>query len=193
MINPELIAGMLFLPSMADNEAIEIVGTERFSNYTGWAYYPLGFNWDFCQGVFESCHMLHGYNCYCNWICFLSLWFRLILYSCFSSCFYFRECMNVLIHGGLLSVCRGIKKAKKASLIVTPSLLSSGNPLSYHFHWIKMDSYVLTETYMPDVSHINSFNLQCFWFWCTKMLLWTLKVLFNGIISWVIINIKMWK
>lgn len=35
MINPELIAGMLFLPSMADNEAIEIVGTERFSNYTG--------------------------------------------------------------------------------------------------------------------------------------------------------------
>ncbi|KAI8537138.1 hypothetical protein RHMOL_Rhmol09G0002400 [Rhododendron molle] len=37
MINPELIAGMLFLPSMADNEAIEIVGTERFSNYTGYA------------------------------------------------------------------------------------------------------------------------------------------------------------
>ncbi|PHU25117.1 hypothetical protein BC332_03449 [Capsicum chinense] len=37
MINPELIAGMLFLPCMADNEAIEIVGTERFSNYTGYA------------------------------------------------------------------------------------------------------------------------------------------------------------
>ncbi|XP_010650755.1 poly(ADP-ribose) glycohydrolase 1 isoform X2 [Vitis vinifera] len=35
MINPELIAGMLFLPSMADNEAIEVVGPERFSNYTG--------------------------------------------------------------------------------------------------------------------------------------------------------------
>ncbi|KAH7834043.1 hypothetical protein Vadar_012168 [Vaccinium darrowii] len=35
MINPELIAGMLFLPSMADNEAIEIVGVERFSNYAG--------------------------------------------------------------------------------------------------------------------------------------------------------------
>nr|KJB17147.1 hypothetical protein B456_002G268300 [Gossypium raimondii] len=35
MINPELIAGMLFLPSMADNEAIEIVGAERFSDYTG--------------------------------------------------------------------------------------------------------------------------------------------------------------
>ncbi|XP_015879507.3 poly(ADP-ribose) glycohydrolase 1 isoform X1 [Ziziphus jujuba] len=37
MINPELIAGMLFLPSMADNEAIEILGSERFSNYTGYA------------------------------------------------------------------------------------------------------------------------------------------------------------
>ncbi|KAJ9187182.1 hypothetical protein P3X46_002667 [Hevea brasiliensis] len=37
MINPELIAGMLFLPHMEDNEAIEIVGAERFSNYTGYA------------------------------------------------------------------------------------------------------------------------------------------------------------
>lgn len=37
MINPELIAGMLFLPSMAENEAIEIVGAERFSDYTGYA------------------------------------------------------------------------------------------------------------------------------------------------------------
>ncbi|XP_024982751.1 poly(ADP-ribose) glycohydrolase 1-like isoform X3 [Cynara cardunculus var. scolymus] len=37
MINPELIAGMLFLPSMADNEAIEVVGAERFSKYTGYA------------------------------------------------------------------------------------------------------------------------------------------------------------
>ncbi|KAK6930406.1 Poly (ADP-ribose) glycohydrolase (PARG), catalytic domain, partial [Dillenia turbinata] len=36
MVNPELIAGMLFLPRMADNEAIEIVGAERFSNYTGY-------------------------------------------------------------------------------------------------------------------------------------------------------------
>ncbi|XP_022743609.1 poly(ADP-ribose) glycohydrolase 1 isoform X2 [Durio zibethinus] len=35
MINPELIAGMLFLPSMAENEAIEIVGAERFSDYMG--------------------------------------------------------------------------------------------------------------------------------------------------------------
>lgn len=35
MINPELIAGMLFLPALADNEAIEVVGAERFSNYTG--------------------------------------------------------------------------------------------------------------------------------------------------------------
>ncbi|VFR00207.1 unnamed protein product [Cuscuta campestris] len=37
MINPELIAALLFLPAMADNEAIEIIGTERFSNYTGYA------------------------------------------------------------------------------------------------------------------------------------------------------------
>lgn len=35
MINPELIGGMLFLPSMSDNEAIETVGAERFSNYSG--------------------------------------------------------------------------------------------------------------------------------------------------------------
>ncbi|XP_027190707.1 poly(ADP-ribose) glycohydrolase 1-like isoform X3 [Cicer arietinum] len=37
MINPELISGMLFLPSMADNEAIDIVGVERFSSYKGYA------------------------------------------------------------------------------------------------------------------------------------------------------------
>ncbi|XP_047329793.1 poly(ADP-ribose) glycohydrolase 1-like isoform X2 [Impatiens glandulifera] len=37
MINPELIIGMLFLPRMADNEAIEVVGAERFSDYTGYA------------------------------------------------------------------------------------------------------------------------------------------------------------
>ncbi|KAI4322041.1 hypothetical protein L6164_021766 [Bauhinia variegata] len=37
MISPELIAGILFLPSMEDNEAIEIVGVERFSSYTGYA------------------------------------------------------------------------------------------------------------------------------------------------------------
>ncbi|KAL5716102.1 poly(ADP-ribose) glycohydrolase [Ranunculus cassubicifolius] len=37
MINPESIVGMLFLPSMEDNEAIEIVGAERFSSYTGYA------------------------------------------------------------------------------------------------------------------------------------------------------------
>lgn len=37
MINPELIISMLFLPSMADNEAIEIVGAQRFSNYSGYA------------------------------------------------------------------------------------------------------------------------------------------------------------
>ncbi|OMO87442.1 Poly(ADP-ribose) glycohydrolase [Corchorus olitorius] len=37
MINPELVAGMLFLPSMEENEAIEIVGAERFSGYKGYA------------------------------------------------------------------------------------------------------------------------------------------------------------
>lgn len=35
MISPELIVGMLFLPAMEDNEAIEIIGAERFSDYTG--------------------------------------------------------------------------------------------------------------------------------------------------------------
>jgi len=35
MINPELIVGMLFMASMDDNEAIEIVGAERFSQYMG--------------------------------------------------------------------------------------------------------------------------------------------------------------
>ncbi|KAK7395990.1 hypothetical protein VNO78_16655 [Psophocarpus tetragonolobus] len=37
VINPELIAGMLFFPPMANNEAIEIVGVERFSRYTGYS------------------------------------------------------------------------------------------------------------------------------------------------------------
>ncbi|AEC08595.1 unnamed protein product [Arabidopsis thaliana] len=36
VINPELIAGMIFLPRMDANEAIEIVGVERFSGYTGY-------------------------------------------------------------------------------------------------------------------------------------------------------------
>ena len=36
MLSPELIVGMLFLPAMADNEAIEITGSERFSSYTGY-------------------------------------------------------------------------------------------------------------------------------------------------------------
>ncbi|KAL6636533.1 hypothetical protein ACP70R_024105 [Stipagrostis hirtigluma subsp. patula] len=35
MINPELIVGMLFMACMEDNEAIEIVGAERFSQYMG--------------------------------------------------------------------------------------------------------------------------------------------------------------
>ncbi|KAH9782498.1 poly(ADP-ribose) glycohydrolase 1 [Citrus sinensis] len=37
MINPELIAGMLFLPSVADNEAIEVICAERFCDYKGYA------------------------------------------------------------------------------------------------------------------------------------------------------------
>ncbi|KAG0546697.1 hypothetical protein BDA96_01G016500 [Sorghum bicolor] len=36
MINPELILGMLFMASMEDNEAIEIFGAERFSQYMGY-------------------------------------------------------------------------------------------------------------------------------------------------------------
>jgi hypothetical protein len=36
MINPELIAGMLFIPAMADNESIEVVGAERYSSYEGY-------------------------------------------------------------------------------------------------------------------------------------------------------------
>lgn len=43
VFNPELIAGMLFLPRMSENEAIEIVGAERFSNYKG---YDLHFQYD---------------------------------------------------------------------------------------------------------------------------------------------------
>ena len=37
MINPELAAGMVFLPVMAANESIEIVGAERYCCYTGYA------------------------------------------------------------------------------------------------------------------------------------------------------------
>ncbi|PKA61597.1 Poly(ADP-ribose) glycohydrolase 1 [Apostasia shenzhenica] len=36
MINPELIVGMLFMVSMRKNEAIEIIGSERFSSYMGY-------------------------------------------------------------------------------------------------------------------------------------------------------------
>ncbi|KAG0579976.1 hypothetical protein M758_4G141000 [Ceratodon purpureus] len=36
MLSPELIVGMLFLPAMAENEVIEIIGSERFSNYSGY-------------------------------------------------------------------------------------------------------------------------------------------------------------
>lgn len=40
MINPELIAGMLFLPAMEVSEAIQVVGAERFSHYTGLHSFP---------------------------------------------------------------------------------------------------------------------------------------------------------
>ncbi|BBN17408.1 poly(ADP-ribose) glycohydrolase [Marchantia polymorpha subsp. ruderalis] len=37
MINPELIAGMLFMSPMANNEAIEITGAQQYSQYKGYA------------------------------------------------------------------------------------------------------------------------------------------------------------
>ncbi|KAL5990731.1 hypothetical protein ACLOJK_011635 [Asimina triloba] len=37
MINPELIISVLFFSSMEKNEAIEIIGAERFSKYTGYS------------------------------------------------------------------------------------------------------------------------------------------------------------
>ncbi|KAJ3683507.1 hypothetical protein LUZ60_013734 [Juncus effusus] len=37
MISPELIAGILFMPCMKNNESIEIIGAERFSYYKGYA------------------------------------------------------------------------------------------------------------------------------------------------------------
>ncbi|XP_024374113.1 poly(ADP-ribose) glycohydrolase 1 isoform X2 [Physcomitrium patens] len=46
MINPELAAGMVFLPVMASNESIEIVGAERYCSYTGYAS-SFRFNGDF--------------------------------------------------------------------------------------------------------------------------------------------------
>jgi hypothetical protein len=36
MINPELIAGMLFMLAMVNNESIEIVGAERYSTHEGY-------------------------------------------------------------------------------------------------------------------------------------------------------------
>ncbi|XP_078169989.1 poly(ADP-ribose) glycohydrolase 1-like [Carex rostrata] len=36
MINPELVVGMLFMASMGDNEAVEVVGVERYAEYTGY-------------------------------------------------------------------------------------------------------------------------------------------------------------
>ncbi|KAL3679148.1 hypothetical protein R1sor_022104 [Riccia sorocarpa] len=37
MINPELIAGMLFMSPMADNETIEMTGAQQYSQYKGYA------------------------------------------------------------------------------------------------------------------------------------------------------------
>ncbi|XP_078447396.1 poly(ADP-ribose) glycohydrolase 1-like isoform X2 [Wolffia australiana] len=37
MLNPELIAGMFFLPPMENNETIEVIGAERFSDYKGYS------------------------------------------------------------------------------------------------------------------------------------------------------------
>ncbi|XWS55450.1 hypothetical protein CRYUN_Cryun09bG0001300 [Craigia yunnanensis] len=53
MINPELVAGMLFLPSMEENEAIEIVGAERLSDYMGYAS-SFRFSGDWRKGVLTS-------------------------------------------------------------------------------------------------------------------------------------------
>ncbi|KAG0489905.1 hypothetical protein HPP92_006768 [Vanilla planifolia] len=49
MINPELIVGMLFMVSMKKNEAIEIIGVERFSRYTGY-----GFTFRFVGGFVDE-------------------------------------------------------------------------------------------------------------------------------------------
>lgn len=35
MVCPECIAGMLFMPTMTDNESIEIIGVETYSQYAG--------------------------------------------------------------------------------------------------------------------------------------------------------------
>jgi poly(ADP-ribose) glycohydrolase len=35
MVSPESIVGMLFLPTMRDNESIEIVGAETYSQHVG--------------------------------------------------------------------------------------------------------------------------------------------------------------
>lgn len=49
MLSPELIVGMLFLPAMAENETIEITGSERFSNYAGY-----GGKFHFAGGFVDS-------------------------------------------------------------------------------------------------------------------------------------------
>jgi hypothetical protein len=58
MISPELIAGMLFLPSMADNEAIDIVGVERFSSYKGLVLLN-GSNFQLEMNIFSAYYWLY--------------------------------------------------------------------------------------------------------------------------------------
>lgn len=38
MTTPELVVGLLFIACMEENEAIEVVGVERYSQYTGLAH-----------------------------------------------------------------------------------------------------------------------------------------------------------
>jgi len=49
MINPELIVGMLFLPTMEVTEAIEVVGAERFSLYTGYMVRSVLLSYTMCD------------------------------------------------------------------------------------------------------------------------------------------------
>lgn len=51
MINLELIAGMIFMAFMEDNEATEIVGAERFLQYVGVSLV-------FCPALFSLIHLI---------------------------------------------------------------------------------------------------------------------------------------
>jgi poly(ADP-ribose) glycohydrolase len=43
MITPELVVGLLFIARMKENEAIEVVGAQRYSQYTGLAAFFMFF------------------------------------------------------------------------------------------------------------------------------------------------------